>query len=176
MFQPKTCIAAKLKLRWATAVCVLLWLSLLGVAHAQDSQYGPKDSLFNLPWCADENWEQHHQCSPEEIGEWRRDLLNWRDQTRDRVGYDDSLYKRPVGLWAQSSFMQAQMMVEERYFYDPVAGRYTVDRYLDDLEKRFGGIDSVLIWPGAGYARWRVCAASDGGRVSSTWRACVVSV
>ena len=24
---------------------------------------------------------------------------------------------------------------------------YTVDRYLDDLEKRYGGIDSVLIWP-----------------------------
>ena len=39
------------------------------------------------------------------------------------------------------------MMVEDRYFYDPEAGKYTVDRYLDDLEKRYGGIDSVLIWP-----------------------------
>jgi formylglycine-generating enzyme required for sulfatase activity len=39
------------------------------------------------------------------------------------------------------------MMVEDRYFYDPMAGRYTVDRYLDDLEKRYGGIDAVLIWP-----------------------------
>src|SRR5450756_1779117 len=38
-------------------------------------------------------------------------------------------------------------MVEDRYFYDPAAGRYTVGRYLDDLEKRYGGIDSVLIWP-----------------------------
>ena len=37
-------------------------------------------------------------------------------------------------------------MVQDRYFYDPVAGRYTVDRYLDDLEKRYGGIDAVLIW------------------------------
>ena len=43
--------------------------------------------------------------------------------------------------------MQPQMMVEDRYFYDPVAGRYTVDRYLDDLEKRYGGIDAVLVWP-----------------------------
>ncbi|HUO13741.1 MAG TPA: formylglycine-generating enzyme family protein [Verrucomicrobiae bacterium] len=43
--------------------------------------------------------------------------------------------------------MQPQMMVQERYFYDPVAGKYTVDRYLDDLEKRYGGIDAVLIWP-----------------------------
>ena len=39
------------------------------------------------------------------------------------------------------------MMVQDRYFYDSVAGRYTVDRYLDDLEKRYGGIDAVLIWP-----------------------------
>jgi hypothetical protein len=38
-------------------------------------------------------------------------------------------------------------MVQDRYFYDPVAGNYTVDRYVDDLEKRYGGIDSVLIWP-----------------------------
>jgi len=39
------------------------------------------------------------------------------------------------------------MMVEDRYFYDPISHRYTVDRYLDDLEKRYGGIDAVLIWP-----------------------------
>ena len=39
------------------------------------------------------------------------------------------------------------MMVQDRYFYDPVAHKYTVDRYLDDLEKRYGGIDAVLIWP-----------------------------
>jgi hypothetical protein len=90
---------------------------------------------------------KHEQCKPWDIDAWRKDLLNWRDQTRDRVGYDDALYKRPEGLWAQSSFMQAQMMAQDRYFYDPVAGKYTVDRYLDDLVKRFGGIDSVLIWP-----------------------------
>ena len=38
-------------------------------------------------------------------------------------------------------------MVEDRYFYDPVAGKYTVDRYLDDVTKRYGGIDAVLLWP-----------------------------
>jgi formylglycine-generating enzyme required for sulfatase activity len=37
-------------------------------------------------------------------------------------------------------------MVEDRFFYDPITQRYTVDRYLDDLEQRFGGVDSVLIW------------------------------
>jgi formylglycine-generating enzyme required for sulfatase activity len=43
--------------------------------------------------------------------------------------------------------MQPQMMIEDRYFYDPKTSRYTVGRYLDDLEKRYGGIDAVLIWP-----------------------------
>ena len=56
-------------------------------------------------------------------------------------------YARPELLWNRRSFVQPQMMVEERYFYDPVTGKYTVDRYLDDLKKRYGGIDSVLIWP-----------------------------
>lgn len=63
-----------------------------------------------------------------------------------RIGYDGSEYDRPELKWAQSSFLQPQMMVEDRYFYDPVAGKYTVDRYLDDLLKRYGGIDAVLVW------------------------------
>jgi formylglycine-generating enzyme required for sulfatase activity len=64
-----------------------------------------------------------------------------------RIGYDGSRYDRPEFKWTQSSFFQPQMMVQDRYFYDPVAHRYTVDRYLDDLDKRYGGIDAVLIWP-----------------------------
>ena len=63
------------------------------------------------------------------------------------MGYDDAEYRRPELLWTQRNFIQPQMMAEERYFYDPAAGKYTVDRYLDDLDKRYGGIDSVLIWP-----------------------------
>jgi len=63
------------------------------------------------------------------------------------MGYNDAQYRRPELQWAQQNFVQPQMMVEERYFYDPIAGKYTVDRYLNDLEKRYGGIDSVLIWP-----------------------------
>lgn len=52
----------------------------------------------------------------------------------------------PALKWAQSSFIQPQMMVHDKYFHDPVAGKYTVDKYLDDLDSRYGGIDAVLIW------------------------------
>ena len=74
-------------------------------------------------------------------------MKTWRTQFLEKNHYNDSEYKRPELLWTQSSFMQPQMMVEDRYFYDPVAGKYTVDRYLEDLDKRYGGIDAVLVWP-----------------------------
>jgi formylglycine-generating enzyme required for sulfatase activity len=92
-----------------------------------------------------------------EIGHWKMDvagtaddwiaeLIDWRREHLIRIGYDDANYRRPELQWAQANFVHVQMMVEDRYFYDPVAGTYTVDRYLDDLEQRYGGIDSVLIW------------------------------
>ena len=68
-------------------------------------------------------------------------------ERRIRIGYNDARYELPALQWTQSSFIQPQMMVQDRYFYDPVAHKYTVDRYLDDLDKRYGGIDAVLIWP-----------------------------
>ena len=77
---------------------------------------------------------------------WIADMKRWRMEYLKRIGYSGSEYDRPELKWAQSSFMQPQMMVEDRYFYDPVAGKYTVDRYLDDLDKRYGGIDAVLVW------------------------------
>jgi len=77
---------------------------------------------------------------------WLDDLRHWRAERRIRIAYDPSRYEAPAFRWTQSSFIQPQMMVHDRYFYDPVAGRYTVDRYLADLEKRYGGIDAVLIW------------------------------
>ena len=92
-----------------------------------------------------------------EIGHWRIDVGTsadawlaavraWRHEHLIRIGYDDANYRRPELTWAQRNIVHTQMMVEDRYFYDPVAQKYTVDRYLDDLEARFGGIDSVLIW------------------------------
>jgi formylglycine-generating enzyme required for sulfatase activity len=84
--------------------------------------------------------------NPADTSRWLADMKRWRMEYRKRIGYDGSEYGRPELKWTQSSFMQPQMMVEDRYFYDPVAGRYTVDRYLDDLEKRYGGIDAVLVW------------------------------
>jgi len=119
---------------------------------AQDTKFEPKGEQIPGP---DDAKTYTGQCCyrSDEIKDpaqafktWIEDVRHWRTERRIRIGYDGSQYERPELKWTQSSFIQPQMMIEDRYFYDPVSGKYTVDRYLDDLEKRYGGIDSVLIW------------------------------
>src|ERR1035437_5862696 len=92
---------------------------------AQDTRYPPQREEIPGP------------PDPSASSSWLADLQHWRHETLIRVGYNGSQYSRPELKWAQRSFIQPQMMIEDRYFYDPVAGKYTVDRYLDDLEKRY---------------------------------------
>ena len=53
----------------------------------------------------------------------------------------------PALAWTQTSYIQPQMHPYDRFFYDPETGSYTVDRFLDDLEARYGGVDAILMWP-----------------------------
>jgi gamma-glutamyl hercynylcysteine S-oxide synthase len=84
---------------------------------------------------------------PADRDAWRKKMDAWRKNARERIKYNGAQYDRPELKWTQSSFVQPQCMVEDRYFYDPVEGKYTVERYLDDVTKRYGGIDAVLLWP-----------------------------
>lgn len=87
------------------------------------------------------------ECPAGKHAEWISLLRQYRSMRYNYIAYDGSRYELPALKWAQASFVEPQMMAGDRYFYDPVAGKYTVDRYLDDLNTRYGGIDSVLIWP-----------------------------
>jgi gamma-glutamyl hercynylcysteine S-oxide synthase len=118
---------------------------------AQDTMFPfpPHEQQIPAPPCMNLHfaWEGPAQTCPPFMHErWLRDLEHWRTERRIRIAYDPSRYEVSALKWTQSSFIQPQMMVQDRYFYDPATGKYTVDRYLDDLEKRYGGIDSVLIW------------------------------
>ncbi len=117
---------------------------------AQDAQYKPVNQQVPPPSCLTLKgaWEGGYTpCTDATHQEWLADVTHWRAERLIRVGFDDARYRLPALQWAQSAFIQPQMMAQDRYFYDPVAHKYTVDRYLDDLDKRYGGIDAVLIWP-----------------------------
>ena len=134
---------------WSILIC----LTLTRVITAQDSKYVPERSsagmMINPPSCytLGDPWVSNNvdgSCPGYEL--WLNDVKHWRSERRIRIGYDGHRYEIPALQWTQRSFIQPQMMVHDRYFYDPVAGKYTVDRYLDDLQTRFGGIDAILIW------------------------------
>ncbi len=113
-------------------------LSLLAappLAFSQDTHYPPKNQLIPGP-----DTSAAHAA-------WLKDVTHWRFERKIRIGYNGWRYGEPALKWIESSFIQPQMMVQDRYFYNPVSGKYTVNRYLDDLKKRYGGIDAVLIWP-----------------------------
>ena len=136
------------------SISLLAPIFVLGV-RAQDSHYvaWPNiEELLNSPSCLAilairmPGERANIPCTLAMHQEWLADLNHWRAERRIRVGYDPARYSLPALHWAQSSFIQPQLMVHDRAFYDAAQGKYTVDRYLDDLEKRYGGIDSVLIW------------------------------
>lgn len=134
--------------QWALGLSILN-AAFAVLAPAQDTQFAPKGQQIPPPTCFTIHgaWEGGYvACNAGSHQQWLKDVTHWRMERRIRIGFNPSRYEMPELKWTQSSFMQPQMMVHDRYFYDPVANKYTVDRYLDDLEKRYGGIDAVLVW------------------------------
>lgn len=116
---------------WIAALCLML--GALG-ARAQDTAYPPQDAQIPGP------------PAKADFPAWLADVQHWRRERLMRMGYDDTNYRRPELKWTQRNFVCVQMMIEERTFFDVDRGVYTVDAFLDRLEKEFGGVDSVLIW------------------------------
>ncbi len=132
-----------------TFATLLIGLALSATACAQDTAYRAEGQQIPPPNCMNLHhaWEGPAVICPPNIHEqWLADIQHWRAERRIRVGFDPTRYQMAALQWTQSSFIQPQMMVQDRYFYDPITHHYTVDRYLDDLEKRYGGIDAVLVW------------------------------
>src|SRR5882757_7086134 len=135
----------------SSALLCLCFALLPSPGAAQDTSSPPVWEQIPGPKCAPiPEWNSPSApktCTNTEIDSWLADVRHWRMERRIRAGYFDSEYRRPELKWTQSSFIQPQMMIHDRYFYNPLTIKYTVDRYLDDLDQRYGGIDSVLVWP-----------------------------
>src|ERR1700683_354893 len=134
------------------ALAPILILLAVVTLQAQDSSYEPQGEQIPGPrnaMAADDHCCAGNGETPVPVATWKAwlvDIRHYRNERLIRAGYRSSEYDRPELKWTQSAFIQPQMMIEDRYFYDPGLGRYTVDRSLDDLQKRYGGIDSVLLW------------------------------
>jgi formylglycine-generating enzyme required for sulfatase activity len=106
---------------------------------------GPAQKAGDEDWFARMvNW-QHDGVAA--YADWIQALRAWRVEQLGEIKYNDAQYRRDELQWTQRDFVQPQVMVEDRYLYDPAAQHYTVGRLLEDFARRYGGVDSVLLWP-----------------------------
>jgi hypothetical protein len=98
---------------------------------------GPLDSLDGAKILAAPD-------DPADWPAWRAALARWRDEARERIGYDGSAYDRLT--WTQGCFSVALVWLWDELLYDHAAGRFTLDRFCAESEREFGGFDGIVLW------------------------------
>lgn len=117
-----------------------------------------------------------HPEDPSAVAAWRESLGAWRARTLAKINYNGSIYdvrslcerwyrstclsslspfagcQVPELRWTQTSYIQPQMHPYDRFFFD--GQNYTVQKWLDDVNARYGGVDSILMWPTCEYHWW----------------------
>ncbi len=84
--------------------------------------------------------------NPADWPAFREALARWREETRAALKYDDVLYRHPAFAWSSGNYSCCFLMTCDERFYNRRRGRYTVDSFLDEAERDFGGFDSVVLW------------------------------
>ena len=82
---------------------------------------------------------------------WLAQLYANKSSMRASVNFTTNVYDDYL-LWSPSLHITPQSHIYDRFLYDPSLGAadpaagWTVDRFLDDLDARYGGVDGVLLW------------------------------
>lgn len=82
---------------------------------------------------------------------WLAEVAANRSAMRASVSFTTTVYDNYL-LWSPSLHIVPQSHIYDRFLYDPVLGAadpaqgWTVNRFLDDLDSRYGGVDGVLLW------------------------------
>ena len=77
---------------------------------------------------------------------YRAQLVQNRQQNREKLNYKDDYYRNPAYFWSARNYNCCFVMLCDETFYNPKSGRYTLDAYLDNGEREFGGYDSIVLW------------------------------
>ena len=85
--------------------------------------------------------------SPAAQPAWLATITAWRASCRAQINYSGGVYDVPALKWARTNFVQPQAHPYDRYLFNATSQQWTVGAFLADLKRRYGGIDSVLLWP-----------------------------
>lgn len=85
-------------------------------------------------------------ASPAEQAAWLSNLTAWRATTRAAVNYSGVIYDDARLTWAAGIRVAPQVHTFDRLLYDTSTARFTVGRFVADLESRYGRVDAVSLW------------------------------
>ena len=82
-------------------------------------------------------------------GDWQAGLLQvFRDRKLyDLEDFNDSLYRRPDLSWMRHAYTMHLMMSWDKFFYDPIRKKYTIQDFVERGNRLYGGDDIIAIWP-----------------------------
>ena len=72
-------------------------------------------------------------------------MKSCRAEALASIGYNGSFIDMARLQWSQTSFSFPMVQGYDRYLWNGT--HYTVDRFLADLETRYGGVDAIFLWP-----------------------------
>ncbi len=101
------------------------------------------------PVLSETDFDRNLIWAPEDPARWpafREALAKWRAETRQRLNYQDALYRRPDFAWVPSSFSCCFLMLCDQTLYSSQTNEYTLASFLEEGLKEFGGFDSVVLW------------------------------
>ena len=87
--------------------------------------------------------------APDDPAQWAdyvKELHVWRDQVKEKISYNDSLYNRVEFEWVSSAYNCYFPMMYDEEFYDHKNNRYKVEEFLRAGDEQFGGYDIVVLW------------------------------
>jgi formylglycine-generating enzyme required for sulfatase activity len=132
---------------------VVAWLVLLGiggitVAEATDNEPARGDTAASrhTPFAVEVKPLVTAPSGPLKWGAWREGLDAERQRMRERLRYDGGAYRNPAFAWVPSCYSCCFAMMCDQRLYDPVNRRYTIDAFLDEGAREFGGYDAVVLW------------------------------
>lgn len=98
--------------------------------------------------CSKDSADSHCWFGPENATAqpaWLKALKDDRIATQAKIGWTGGVSSTVD--WTLTSYIQPQIHPYDRFFYDPETKKYTIAKFLQDFKDRYGGIDSVLLWP-----------------------------
>jgi len=112
---------------------------------------GPRVRAVPAPFAPGDAFKRLYAAPNGSRDAWRAALEAARENDRRQMRDEKvpSVHHRSDLAWTRAAFVEAPAFVHDRHLYDPAIRRYTVGRFLDDLDSRYGGADVVVL--GAAY-------------------------